>query len=156
MSNSNPLAPNQNPSKYNKYVFKISETKRYRFPTHTNELVVDRSEADTSEVFVTVLEPGEMSPLHKHDDTEQVFHIIEGAGLLTIGKEGTVFSLACGDVVRIPVGVFHKTESTGGAALRYLVVDCFPGGRPGAEPTWDEHAKVLCQQQGWKFEDAVA
>jgi len=139
-----------------KFVFKLSETKRYRFPTHTNELVIDRSDADTSEVFVTVLQPGEMSPLHKHDDTEQVFHVIEGSGILTIGEEGLTFGIEKGDVVRIPVGVLHKTQSSGDIALRYLVVDCFPGGRPSAEPTWDEHARVLCKQQGWNYDQAVS
>ena len=65
------------------YVF--NEPLRYRFPTHVNDLVMDRVEAETSEVFIVVLEPGEAPPLHVHDDTEQIFYIMEGRGLLQIG-----------------------------------------------------------------------
>ena len=50
-----------------KYVF--NEITRYRFPTHVNDLVMDRAEAETSEAFMVVLKPGEAPPLHKHDDT---------------------------------------------------------------------------------------
>ena len=71
------------------FVFDIASAKRYTFPTHINDLVLDRSEAHTSEVFVVVLSPGQATPLHKHDDMEQVFYIIEGAGSLTIGNDAT-------------------------------------------------------------------
>jgi len=57
------------------YVFETKNLKRYRFPTHTNDLVMDRSLAKTSEVIIVVLEPGEAPPLHKHDDTEQIFYL---------------------------------------------------------------------------------
>ena len=60
------------------YVFPIGKARHYRFPTHVNDLVMDRAESKTSEVFVVVLEPGEAPPRHKHDDTEQVFHVIAG------------------------------------------------------------------------------
>ena len=40
-----------------RYVFSITDTVRYRFPTHVNELVLDRSESTVTEVFIVVLEP---------------------------------------------------------------------------------------------------
>ena len=83
------------------YVFSTAKTQRYRFPTHINDLVMDRSEAKHSEVFVVVVEPGKAAPLHKHDDTEQIFYVMEGEGTLTIGKEGDHFPVRVGDVVRI-------------------------------------------------------
>jgi quercetin dioxygenase-like cupin family protein len=58
-----------------RYVFSTAQTVRYRFPTHVNDLVMDRAEAETSEAFLVVLEPGEAPPLHVHDDTEQVFYV---------------------------------------------------------------------------------
>ncbi len=61
-----------------KYVYDTTGLKRYRFPTHVNDLVVDRSEAECSEVFMVVLQPGEAPPLHKHDDTEQVYYMLDG------------------------------------------------------------------------------
>ena len=62
------------------YVFSTTDTIVYRFPTHVNELVLDRSESTVTEVFITVLEPGEAPPLHKHPDTEQIFYILQGGG----------------------------------------------------------------------------
>ena len=69
------------------YVFGTSHLKRYEFPTHINDIVVDRGEAKVSEVFVVVIHPGSAPPLHKHDDTEQVFYVLEGRGTLTVGED---------------------------------------------------------------------
>jgi mannose-6-phosphate isomerase-like protein (cupin superfamily) len=138
-----------------KYVFSTTETKRYRFPTHVNELVMDRSEATSSEVFIVVLEPGEAPPLHQHDDTEQVFYILEGQGRLEIGQEGEGYPVEPGNVVRIPPGTPHRIHCAGSVPLRYLAVDCFPAGRPEAEPTWDAHVQEVCQKLGWDYTQIV-
>src|SRR5579872_2372614 len=123
-----------------RYVFNTNETVRYRFPTHTNDLVMDRSEAETSEAFMVVLEPGEAPPLHQHDDTEQVFYVVRGNGQLHIGPAGDrQFPVAPGDLVRIPRGTLHRIQCQGCEPLVYLSVDCFVGGRPAAEPTWESH-----------------
>jgi len=157
------------------FVFSTSQAKRYRFPTHVNDLVVDRADSRTSEVFIVVLEPGEAPPLHKHDDTEQVFYILEGEGILRTGtrlyasgngvKRQTQFrakrkplrehAVRTADVIRIPPSVLHSIQCTGEKPLRYLAVDCFVGGRPEAEPTWDSHVKVLCRERGWDYHRVV-
>src|SRR5690606_21171868 len=128
------------------YVFPTDKTRRYRFPTHTNELVMDRSEATCSEVFIVVLEPGEAPPMHRHDDTEQVFYITEGRGRLEIGTGRETFEVVPGDVVRIPVATDHRIHCLGDKPLKYIAVDCFPGGRPTDEPTWDVHARANCDK----------
>lgn len=137
------------------FVFPTSKFKRYRFPTHVNDLVVDRAESATSEVFIVVLNPGEAPPLHKHDDTEQIFFVLEGKGVLRIGKKKKKSPVQIGDVVRIPPKTFHSIQCTGKRPLLYLAIDCFVRGRPWKEPTWDSHVKVLCRQQGWKYEEVV-
>jgi mannose-6-phosphate isomerase-like protein (cupin superfamily) len=137
------------------FVFSTSKTKRYRFPTHTNELVLDRAEAQTSEVFVVVLEPGEAPPLHQHDDTEQAFYILEGEGILRIGSEQKEFAVRPTDVVRIPPAVLHSIRCAGQKPLRYLAIDCFTAGRPKDEPTWDSHARTMCRQRGWDYDKVV-
>jgi mannose-6-phosphate isomerase-like protein (cupin superfamily) len=134
------------------YVFNTTETIRYRFPTHVNDLVMDRVDATTSEVFIVVLEPGEAPPLHVHHDTEQIFFVIEGKGLLQIGDGAERFAVAPGDVVRIPPSVFHRIFCDGDKPLRYLCIDCFVKGRPQAEPTWDAHVRAVCVAQGWDFD----
>lgn len=137
------------------FIFSTSQTKRYHFPTHVNELVVDRANSRTSEVFIVVLEPGEAPPLHRHDDTEQVFYILEGEGLLRTGAGQPEHTVRPTDVVRIPPSVLHSIECTGNKPLRYLAVDCFVAGRPEAEPTWDVHVQVLCREYGWDYEQVV-
>lgn len=134
-----------------KYVYNTARgLKPYRFPTHRNDLIYDRSAAECSEAFVTVLEPGQESPRHKHDDTEQVFHVLEGRGVLTIGDPAETHALKPGDLVLVPPGTWHCVRSVGGT-LRYLVVDCFSGKRPKLEPTWDEHVRVMCRERGWDY-----
>ena len=135
-----------------KYIFKTTDLRRYQFPTHRNDLVMDRSEAASSEVFIVILESGQAPPLHKHDDTEQIFYILEGEGDLIIGGEDTRYPVEQGDVVRIPASTYHSIRAKGAGTLRYLAVDCFVSPRPAEEQTWDDHVKVLCKEQGWDFE----
>jgi len=140
-------------------VFKTTGCKRYRFPTHTNELVYDRSVAKTSEVFMVVLEAGEAPPLHVHDDTEQVFHLLEGHGILTLGAAGPnqrTFRVQPGDVVLIPPSTPHAIRADqDGAPLRYLCVDCFGATGKPKEDTWDEHVKANCRLYGWSYDQVV-
>ena len=134
-----------------RYVFSTTDTIRYRLPTHVNDLVMDRAEAETSEAFVVTLEAGEATPLHVHHDTEQVFYVLEGVGVLQIGETPEQYPVNPGDLVRIPPHTFHKIACTGPQRLRYLCVDAFVGGRPKDEPTWDIHMRVVCEMSGWDF-----
>jgi oxalate decarboxylase/phosphoglucose isomerase-like protein (cupin superfamily) len=117
---------------------------------------VDRADSQTSEVFIVVLEPGEAPPLHQHDDTEQVFYILEGEGTLRIGSEKKEFAVRPADVVRVPPTVLHSIQCTGQKPLRYLAIDCFVAGRPKAEPTWDSHVRVMCRREGWDYRQVVS
>ena len=134
------------------YVFSTQNTIRYRFPTHVNDLVLDRADAETSEVFIVVLEPGEAPPLHVHHDTEQIFYVLEGRGLLQIGESVERHAVKPGDVVRIPPHTYHRIFCEGDKPLRYFSVDCFVGGRPTDEPTWDDHVRGNCKLFGWDFD----
>lgn len=132
-----------------RFVFPTSSVTRYRLPTHINDLVVDRSESETSEVFVVVIEPGSAPPPHQHDDTEQVFYVLEGKGTLRIGAEKSEHTVSPGDVVRIPPRTVHSIRCDGSKPLRYVAIDCFTAGRPVDEPTWDSHVEVMCKREGW-------
>ena len=134
------------------YIFPTTNLRRYRFPTHSNDLVMDRAEAATSEVFIVEMAPGEAPPRHRHDDMEQIFYVLSGQGRLEIGDPVESHLIGPGDVVRIPVSTWHTVHCLGDEPLRYLAVDCFIAGRPAAEPTWDDHVRVVCQEQGWDFE----
>jgi quercetin dioxygenase-like cupin family protein len=134
------------------YVFKTTNLTRYQFPTHINDLVMDRSEARFSELFIVVIEPGKGPPLHRHNDTEQIFYLLEGSGTLTIGKESPrKMPVSPGDVVRIPVGDWHTVKADQGTWIKYLAIDCFGSIRNEDEPTWDSHVRVLCKEQNWDY-----
>ncbi len=135
-----------------RYVFSTAETIHYRYPTHVNDLVLDRAEAATTEVFVVVLEPGEAPPLHQHEDAEQIFYVLDGTGVLTIGEAAEQFGVKPGDVVRIPPSTLHSIKCDGPGTLRYLSVDAFVGEKDPSEPTWDAHVKALCDRFGWDFD----
>jgi mannose-6-phosphate isomerase-like protein (cupin superfamily) len=137
------------------YVFDSRDLVRYRYPTHTNDLIMDRRDASASEAFFVVLEPGEAPPVHVHDDAEQVFFILEGDGELGVGPGAAEkHRLKVGDFVRTPPGVPHSVRCIGSHRLVYLSIDCFVGGPNPAEPTWDSHVHQLCIDNGWEF-DAV-
>ncbi|MFQ5593290.1 MAG: cupin domain-containing protein [Anaerolineae bacterium] len=136
------------------YIFPTHNLKRYRFPTHTNHLVMDRSAATASEVFIVELAPGEATPAHQHDDTEQIFYVLEGRGYVEIDQVD-VYPMSPGDVVRIPPASLHAIHAFDDEPLCYLAVDCFPGCRPDAEPTWDDHVRAVCEQQGWDYNTVV-
>jgi oxalate decarboxylase/phosphoglucose isomerase-like protein (cupin superfamily) len=65
----------------------------------------------------------------------------------------TMGSLEPGDLVRIPPGTLHRVPCVGDEPLRYLVIDCFPGGRPANEPTWESHVRAVCAANGWSFDE---
>lgn len=137
------------------YVFDTRQVTRYRFPTHTNDLIMDRGDASASEAFFVILEPGEAPPIHIHGDAEQVFYILEGSGELGIGPDAAErYSLKVGDFVRTPPGVPHAVKCTGPSRFVYLSIDCFTADRDPAEPTWDRHVHQMCADNGWDF-DAV-
>jgi mannose-6-phosphate isomerase-like protein (cupin superfamily) len=139
-----------------RYVFDTKDCKRYRFPTHINDIVIDRKDSAASEVFVVIVEPGKAVHLHKHDDVEQIFYMVEGEGILTIGADKKEYEVAPTQVVRIPPGTLHTVRPKGQKVVKYISIDCFCSPAKGGEPTWDEHVKGICREQGYRFEDVVA
>jgi mannose-6-phosphate isomerase-like protein (cupin superfamily) len=135
------------------YRFPTTNLKRYRFPTHINDLVLDRSQAQCSEVFLVLVPVDQGAPPHRHPDTEQIFYMIEGRGTLWIDR-----ARACaaepGDVIRIPAGKLHSLRADQGVPLKYLCVDCFGATRP-EEATWDDHARAVCRQNGWDYREVI-
>ena len=62
--------------------------------------------------------PGQVTVLHRHHRTEELYHILEGAGLMTLGKEQ--FPVSPGETVIIPPGTPHCIENPGPQVLRFL------------------------------------
>jgi len=137
------------------YVFTTQNLKRYKFPTHINDLVIDRAKSSFSEVFVVIIEPGKSPLFHKHDDTEQIFYITSGTGVLTITDAKKKIDVKPGDVVRIPISTYHTIQADANNTVTYICVDCFMG-KNTLEPTWDDHVKVVCNTNNWDFEKVVS
>lgn len=70
--------------------------------------------------------PGQRTLLHRHGETEELYHVTAGSGLMTLGD--ACFSVAAGDTVLIPPGTAHCIEATGTAPLRILCC-CSPAYR---------------------------
>ena len=70
----------------------------------------------------TVL-PGARTALHRHKLTEEIYHITNGAGMMTLGAQQ--FAVAVGDTVCIAPGTPHCIENTGDAPLKILCA-CSP------------------------------
>ena len=141
-----------------KVVYSIADsvTEGYYFPTHDNLLVMDRKNAETCEAFIVQVAPAKFTHRHVHDDTEQIFYILSGKGRLDLERGGKKesFILNPKDFVHVPRNCFHQTFCEGTDSLKYLAIDCFPNGHNPAEPTWDSHARVVCDMKGWNYDEA--
>ncbi len=61
---------------------------------------------------------GKRTLLHRHHQTEKLYHVVGGRGRMTLGKD--TFSVKTGDTVCIPPGTPHRIEATGPTPLRIL------------------------------------
>ena len=67
--------------------------------------------------------PGETTALHRHRQSEELYHIVAGRGLMQLGDER--FEVAAGDTVCIPPGVAHRIGNSGDTEL-CLLCCCSP------------------------------
>ena len=65
-----------------------------------------------------VIPPGAATLLHRHKTSEEIYHVTQGTGLMTLG--GETFAIAVGDSVAIAPGTPHRIENTGAGALHIL------------------------------------
>lgn len=65
-----------------------------------------------------IVQAGESTQLHVHRTTEEIYHVTQGQGLMTLGGER--FSIARGDTILIPPGTPHAVTATGPGALHIL------------------------------------
>lgn len=61
---------------------------------------------------------GQRTALHRHARSEELYHIVEGAGLMTLGPRE--FAVAAGDTICIPSGTAHCIANPGETPLRLL------------------------------------
>lgn len=62
--------------------------------------------------------PGQTTTPHKHPKAEEIYHILEGQGLMTIEMDEKV--VGPGDAIAIPPGSRHTITTTEQGMLRFL------------------------------------
>lgn len=70
-----------------------------------------------------IVAPGAITRLHRHHQSEELYHITAGHGHMTLGEEH--FDVGPGDTICIPPGTAHCIENTGIEAL-HLLCCCAP------------------------------
>jgi mannose-6-phosphate isomerase-like protein (cupin superfamily) len=65
-----------------------------------------------------VVAPGAKTALHRHRETEELYHVVAGCGVMTLGTDS--FPVGMGDTVCIPPGTAHCVANTGDGELRIL------------------------------------
>ncbi len=70
-----------------------------------------------------VVKPGATTRLHRHRQSEEIYHITQGQGRMRLANE--IFNVSPGDSICIPPGVAHCIENTGNINLRLLCM-CSP------------------------------
>jgi mannose-6-phosphate isomerase-like protein (cupin superfamily) len=71
-------------------------------------------------VYDTSLEPGQSIQPHYHPDFEEIYYVLSGYGIMTIGDEQKEISRS--DVVYIPALAAHTLLNTGSVPLRFITV----------------------------------
>jgi len=88
---------------------------------HPSRHAVERMSIAEAEVAT-----GQSTRLHRHPLAEEVYHILDGAGVLQLDDER--FAVVPGDIIRIAPGQPHRIETRSETPLRFLCI-CQPAYR---------------------------
>lgn len=65
-----------------------------------------------------LIPPGVATLLHRHEISEEIYHVTRGNGVMTLGSEQ--FAIAVGDSIAIAPGTPHRVENNGSEPLHIL------------------------------------
>jgi mannose-6-phosphate isomerase-like protein (cupin superfamily) len=83
------------------------------------ELMHPAVQGNTNQSLAEACVPvGGATLLHRHSESEELYHVLAGSGRMTLGDEE--FSIAPGDSILIPPGTPHCLRNTGDQPLRLL------------------------------------
>ncbi|HDQ00187.1 MAG TPA: cupin domain-containing protein [bacterium] len=108
-----------------------------------NEMIVliDRTEAELTEVALNTWRAGLVGPPHHHDQKEQIFYITSGNGIVKVGNE--TFKVKPGNLVYVPLGMEHQTIAGEHEALHYILFNVFNNPEKEGHGTFAEHIEKV-------------
>jgi len=94
---------------------------------HGSEIrpLIDRTTSEITQCSLAeeILPPGKAVTPHHHHRLEEIYYILSGRGLMTVGDEKR--EVSAGDAIFIPRNHRHTLENTGAEPIRLLLV-CGP------------------------------
>ena len=94
---------------------------------HGSEIrpLIDRTSSAITQCSLAeeILPPGRAVTPHHHRQIEEIYYIVSGRGVITVGDEQS--EVEAGDAVYVPRGARHTLENTGSEPIRLLVA-CGP------------------------------
>ena len=118
------------------HVLKKETAPRYQRPEGILSYLLASPRTSNAEHLTTtlaVIQPGGEQRIHRHRP-EQVYFIIEGTGLMTVG--GETQPVGPGDCVFIPSGQPHGLKNDGNGTLRYFSAAASAYDPGHLEKTW--------------------
>ena len=83
------------------------------------ELMHPKVHGNSQQSLADALVPvGAETLMHRHLVSEEIYHVSEGVGVMTLGKDQ--FGIKKGDTVCILPGIIHRVKNTGTIPLRIL------------------------------------
>ena len=94
---------------------------------HGSEIrpLIDRTTAPITQCSLAeeTLPPGKTVTPHTHEVLEEIYYILSGSGVMTIGEEAR--EVGAGDAIYIPKNNVHSLSNTGDEDMKILLV-CGP------------------------------
>jgi mannose-6-phosphate isomerase-like protein (cupin superfamily) len=94
---------------------------------HGSEIrpLIDRTTSEITQCSLAeeTLPPGRAVTPHHHNQLEEIYYILSGQGLMTVGDEKR--EVGAGDAVYVPRGHRHTLENTGAEPIKLILV-CGP------------------------------
>lgn len=74
--------------------------------------------------------------MHKHRKSEEIYHILSGSGIMTVGDDQ--FEIKERDTICIPAGTSHNVQNTGAVLLEILCICAPPYSHNDTELVWNK------------------
>ena|ERR1035437_7125464 len=97
-------------------------------------MLLPRDITESVEVVWERLELFQCTPTDHHSTFDQLFFILNGTGMVTLGTESRPVKAAM--LVLIPRGTQHSVHCTSDEGLEYLYINVWKNGIPDEEKDW--------------------